>query len=105
MPDVYELPLEPISQTFAFALAGAEVRVTLAWRNAGGSGWCMSLADGDGNPLVSGLPLVTGCDLLGQHRHLGLPFELWVRGGPDDPLSVPTYAGLGTQARLYAVVR
>lgn len=103
MATVYELPLTPIAQTVSLSLAGATVRMTLAWRDAGGSGWCLDLADADGAPLVAGLPLVTGCDLLGQHKHLGLPFELWVQGDPD-PSAVPTYAGLGTQSKLYAVV-
>lgn len=103
MPIVYELPLAPVAQTFSTSVAGRGVRITLAWRNAGGSGWCMSLADENGTPLLSEVPLVTGCDLLGQHKHLGLLFEIWVQGDPD-PAEVPTYAGLGTQAKLYAVV-
>ncbi len=102
MPDVFEVPLTPVAQTFPLAGPGGGRRFTLAWRNAAGSGWCLDIADADGNPLVSGIPLVTGCDLLAGHKHL-IPFGLWVQGDPD-PTEVPTYDGLGEQSKMYLVV-
>ena len=98
---VFEVPLSPMAQTFAITLGGFALRVTVAWRNAGGSGWVMDLVSAaTGLPLVQGVPLVTGHDLLEQHRHLGVPGGMFVMTDAD-PDAVPTYAGLGTVSRLY----
>jgi hypothetical protein len=40
-------------------------------------------------PIVNGIPLVTGVDLLAQYRYLGFSGRLWVQGA-DNPDDVPT---------------
>ena len=35
--------------------------------------WYMDLRDGEGNPLVLGIAIVTGLDLLFPYRHLDVP--------------------------------
>jgi hypothetical protein len=51
---------------------------------------------------VSGIPLVTGVDLLSQYSYLGIPGALLVttdRGAGE----VPTFDGLGVTSHLYYV--
>ena len=99
-----EIPLTANPQSFETLLSGARVRITLTWRNKGGSGWVMDLDNGDGDRLISGIPLVTGCNLLEQYQHIGIPGELWVvtvSGGKA--FDVPTYANLGTGSKLVYV--
>lgn len=99
----YEIPLRPTPQTLTMALGGVDRRLTVTWREAPEAGWILDIADTTGAPIVSGLPLVTGADLLAQHQHLGLGAQLWV-ATDGDPDAVPTFDNLGTAARLYLVV-
>lgn len=63
-------------------------------------GWAVDIASSNGSPIVNGIPLVTGCDLLAQYRHLGFAGELRVQTS-SDPDAVPTWANLGNQSHLY----
>lgn len=100
--NVYEIPLGPQPQRFAVTLSGVDYRLTVQYRKAGGIGWVLDLADATDRPIVRGVPLVTGVDLLAQHRHLGFAGRLWVQGAghPDD---VPTFDDLGTGSHLFWV--
>lgn len=103
--DLYEIPLAPAPERFAVTLPdGSELRMSIVWRNRGGAGWVLDLATSDGTPLVSGIPLVTGCDLLGQFKHIGIPGGLVVVSSGAVPDDEPTFLGLGTDQRLYYVV-
>jgi hypothetical protein len=104
MSQTYEIPLTPQAQTFSVTLAGATYDMTLTWRDAPalGGGWMLDLADASGNPLIQGIPLVTGADLLAQHAHLGLGFQLYIQSD-GDPAAAPTYTSLGVTSHLYAV--
>lgn len=99
---VWEVPLANTPQNFSVTLGGARLQFTTAWRNTGGSGWVIDIADGNKVGLVSGLPLVTGTDLLGQHQHLGIPGQLWVQTD-SNPDAVPTFDNLGITSHLYWV--
>ncbi len=98
MATFYEIPLKPAPQTFTITLGGADYRLTLLYRN----GWVLDIADANNTPMVGGIPLVTGVDLLAQHRHLGFAGRLYVQGAasPDD---VPTFEDLGLTSKLYWV--
>lgn len=63
-------------------------------------GWTVDIASSNGSPIVNGVPIVTGCDLLAQYRHLGFAGELRVQTS-NDPDAVPTWANLGNQSHLY----
>jgi hypothetical protein len=52
--------------------------------------------------LVSGIPLVTGVDLLAPYAYLGFGGELLV-ATDGNTAAVPTYANLGTGSHLYFV--
>ncbi len=98
----YEIPLEPAAQTFQIALAGVSYSVTLWWSWATDS-WNISIADANGVPIVSSIPLVTGVDLLGSFEYLDFGGQLVVQTD-HDPDAVPTYANLGTTGHVYFVV-
>ena len=98
---VLEIPLSGRAERFGITLGGLALTLTLAWRNTGGAGWVLDLADTvSGLPMVRGIPLVTGLDLLEQHRHLGIPGGLFCLTD-GDPLAVPTYANMGTASHLF----
>lgn len=98
----FEIPLAPEPQRFTVTLSGIDYCLTVQYRLAGGAGWVVDIADSNDVPLVSGIPLVTGGDLLASYRHLGFTGALWVQGAsyPDD---VPTYEDLGIGSHMYWV--
>lgn len=104
MTDVYEIPLTAEPQRFAIALAGVTYRMRLAWREAAGGGWFLDIADPDAVPIVNGIPLVTGADLLEQYRHLGFVGSLVVQTD-HDPEAVPTFDNLGSTSHLFLIVQ
>ncbi|WFC66425.1 hypothetical protein EUC41_08915 [Achromobacter denitrificans] len=94
----YEIPLSADSQRFTITLSGVIYNLALTWRS--GTGWVLDIADASSVPLVSGIPLVTGTDLLGQFRHLGIGGRLVVLV-EGDIAAVPDYSDLGTEGKLY----
>lgn len=103
MSVVYEIPLSAANQSFQIQIGGIVYQLTLIWRDADQGGWCLDIADSQQTPILSGVPLVTGVDLLAQYAYLGFGGKLVVFGD-SDPLAAPTFANLGTTTRLYFVV-
>lgn len=101
MTTYYEIPLSPQPQTFNIALAGVTYGFTVRW-NVPNASWVIDISDASGNPLVSGIPMVTGADLLEQYGYLGLNFAL-VAQTDNSPDTVPTFDDLGTTGHLYAI--
>lgn len=94
---VTEIPLTPDNQKFSITLAGTDYQISILWR---GEFWVMDLMDKSGSLIISGIPLVTGADLLAQYSYLALGFSLYVLC--DDPTSVyPTKTDLGIRSHLY----
>lgn len=101
MATIVEIPLSAAApQTFNIGLAGVEYRLTLIWQQAAQGGWVLDIAEAGGAPILAGLPLVTGVDLLAQHRHLGIGGQLRVISDTS-PDAVPGFADLGVTGRLY----
>jgi hypothetical protein len=115
MPNLYEIPLSGSPQRFSITLpvegaaanAVAVYTMTFNYRAAdpavaGGCGWTLDISDQFGNPVLCGMPLVTGTDLLGQFAYLDLGGHLGVRseGIPD---ATPTFDNLGSGSHLYWV--
>jgi hypothetical protein len=100
MTTVTEIPLTPTPQTFGITLSGIAYRMKLIWREAGGAGWVLDIADGNGIAIVCGIPLVTGVDLLAAYPDKGFGGQLRVLtdGGAD---AAPTFANLGVTSHLY----
>ena len=110
MPDVSEIPLSGWPQRFNLNVpleggsgAVGKYFMVFQYRNAPMGGWVMDINDGAGNPLVCGIPLVTGADLLAQYAYLGLGGHIVVvsDAAPD---AVPTFDNLGSGSHVYWVV-
>lgn len=99
---VFEVPLNGQPQSLAITLGNVPYRLTVQWRNA--CGWVLDIATIGGAPLLQGVPLVTGADLLAQYRYLGIAGSLFASTDAD-PNAVPTYANLGTASHLYFAVK
>ena len=100
--NTFEIPLSPDPQRFMITLSGVEYRLTVQYREAGGAGWVLDIADASNQALVGGIPLVTGVNLLRQYRHLGFTGGIWVQGAVD-PDSVPTFDALGIGSHVFWV--
>lgn len=98
----WEIPLSPEPQRLAITLAGVAYVLTVRWRDADQGGWVLDIADGQSVPILAGVPLVTGADLLAQYAHLGFAGELIVQTDHDLD-AVPTFENLGDTSHLYFV--
>jgi len=97
---ITEIPLSPDNQLFRIQLAAVTYTLQIIWRDA--AGWIMDVMDSGGTPILSGVPLVTGANLLAQYPQLGISGALVVAtdvGAPDDA----TKTNLGTYAHLLFV--
>lgn len=98
----YEIPLSGEPENFTVSLAGTEYRISVWYKNVDEGGWIIDISTTDDSPLINGVPLVTGIDLLRQYKYLGIAGELWV-GTDGDIDAVPTYDNLGTASHLYFI--
>lgn len=102
MSTYYEIPLSPQPQTFNITLGGVQYQFLVTW-NVVNASWMINIADSSENPILSGIPMVTGVDLLEQYGYLGFQFQL-ICQTDNAPDVVPTFADLGTTGHLYAIV-
>lgn len=102
MSTIYEIPLTSTPQTFNITLGGTTYEFALYYRNVTGGGWTIDISDANGNPIVTGIPMVTGTNLLKQYAYLGFQGGLWVQT-TSNPDAVPTFQNLGTDGKLYWV--
>jgi hypothetical protein len=100
---IYEIPLRPGAQKFSVDFGTIYV-MRLVYRDAEEAGWTLDILQQDEEPILCGIPLVTGADLLDQYAYLGFGVRLYVLTD-GDPFAVPTYANLGTGAHLYVEPR
>lgn len=99
MTVIAEIPLTADNQTFSISLAGSDYRMQILWRE---SFWCLDINDASNSPVICGIPLLTGYDLLKQYAWLDLGFELHVLcdvSGQENP----TQTDMGTLSHLYVV--
>ncbi len=97
---IYEMPMTAKPQRFSIALSGVTYQLTVKW-NVAAQCWILDIADEFGVPIVSGIPVVTGADLLGQYEYLNFGGKLFVRtDGNDLP---PGFKNLGITSKVYWV--
>lgn len=97
---IFTIPLVAIPQTFVIDLAGVTYNLTNKWNDSPDAGWVLDIADSAQNPIVAGLPLITGCNVLEGLGYLGINGELWVYTDGDSS-EVPTLTNLGSNSNLY----
>jgi hypothetical protein len=98
----YLIPLLPTPQTLSITLAGVQYNLSVWWNNVS-QNWMIDIFDINNNPIVTGIPMVTGVDLLEQFGYLGFGGQL-IAQTTNDPDVVPTFADLGSTGNLYFVV-
>jgi hypothetical protein len=96
------IPLQPTNQTFGITMAGVQYQLTVRW-NDPNQAWTLDIADSNNNPIISGIPLVTGQDLLAPYKYLGIDGQLIVQT-TNNTNEVPTLANLGSTGNLYFVL-
>lgn len=104
---IFEIPLSGVPQRFPITLSGVTYVMTFQFRvfgpwNSGQGTWHLDIADDNGLPLATGIPLVTGANLLQQFAYLNFGGELWVVTEGSDATS--TFDGLGTDSHVYWLV-
>jgi hypothetical protein len=98
----FQVPLQAAPQRLTITLAGVQYTLTLQYRNTVEGGWILDIGDSNNNPIVQGIPLVTGADLLAQYAYLGFGGQLRVQT-TSNPDAVPTFENLGTDGLLWFV--
>ncbi|WP_036771777.1 phage baseplate plug family protein [Photorhabdus australis] len=100
MAGIVEIPLSPINQQFDIQLDGINYKMRLIWRDI--AGWILDIMTPDSEPIVTGLPLVFGTNLLEQYRHLGFNGSLIFYGDINQEKSFRN--NLGKEDKLYFVI-
>ncbi|MBP2167722.1 hypothetical protein J2125_000914 [Erwinia toletana] len=95
-----EIPLTPDNQQFTILIGNLSWRIRLLWRDD--AGWIMDLQQSDGTAIISGIPLVSGVDLLAQYNSLGFGFSLYFLSDVDTQ-QYATKTDLGSNSHLYVV--
>jgi len=95
----WAFPLLPQAQEMQIQLGAVEYTVRFGWGATTDGGWFIDLSDVDGNPILMGLPLTAGENVLQQFDYLGIPGEIRVQTD-GNVLVEPTYANLGSNGQV-----
>lgn len=101
MSTAFEIPLAAAPQKITIALGGVTYRLVFVW-NTVSLCWVLDIYSADSAPVLLGVPIVTGADLLAQYAYLGFGGQLIVQSDPDPDL-VPSFASLGAGGHVYWV--
>lgn len=97
------IPFQNIPQEFSISLENRDVTIFQRWNEFSNS-WQIDISDTQtGASLISGLPLVTGCDLLEPFPELGFIGSLVVATDGDN-YAIPTLDNLGINSNVYYLV-
>jgi hypothetical protein len=98
---IQEVPLQNSAQKFSIELVKTVYNCTVTWNSFGGA-WILDIATAQNTPLVTGIPIVTGCDLLKQFPEFDFGGKL-VAQTDFDQYAIPTYDNLGIAGKLYFI--
>ena len=99
MSTTYEFPLRPEAQQIRIQLGTVEYIVRFGWGDTADGGWFIDISDAEAVPLLRGLALTAGENVLQQFDYLGIAGEIRVQTDGDD-LVEPTYANLGSNGKV-----
>lgn len=95
----YLIPLIAQNQEFDISLNGVSYHLIVKW-NTFSNSWILYIESDQREPILSGIPLVTGCDLLEEFAYLGIGGAMVVQSS-NDPDEVPDYSSLGSTGNLF----
>lgn len=98
---IWEIPLQAMPQSLYITLGGVSYFLTVHW-NAYANTWVLDIANENQAPIASGLPLITGVNLLAQYAYLQIGGMLVVQTD-QTPYALPTATNLGTDSHLYFI--
>lgn len=99
----YEVPLVAgTPQKVKVPLAGVTYTLTVKWCVPANC-WVVDIADATGTPILSGIPLITGADLLAQYGYLNFGGQIQCQTD-HDLLAPPTFDNLGITGHAFFVV-
>jgi hypothetical protein len=104
MPTIWEIPLSPRTQKMRVDISGTVYTLHLKFNSVCNT-WIMDVNDSNDFPVLEGVPLVTGSDLFGQFRYLGIgggvPVIVMTIGPGRSPDEIPNYVNLGIDGRVF----
>ena len=89
-------------QTFSISLGGTTYQLTFHYHNVDMGGWVLDIADASNKPILCGIPLVLGVDLLAQYAYLNFGGMLVVMNDGGGT-AVPTFQNIGKDSHIYFV--
>jgi hypothetical protein len=99
---VYQIPLTNSNQTLQTTLLNVVYIFTVRW-NALANLWYLDINDINNEPLLNGVPMVAGVNLLAQFGHLGIGGAL-VAQNVSEPNAPIGYDDLGQTGFLLFLV-
>jgi hypothetical protein len=99
MSTILTIPLVNQPQEFQITLGATTYNFVLKW-NYVSLNWVLDIYDQDDNPIVRGIPLITGADLFEQYGYLGFGGQLIAQTDGDVTVP-PTFENLGNGGSLY----
>lgn len=98
----YIVPLVPANQEFDISLAGVSYHLKVKW-NSFSNAWVLDIQDSQKENILTGIPMITGCDLLEQYAYLDIGGAMVVQSS-NDPTLVPDYTTLGITGNLFFII-
>lgn len=99
MTTTVEIPLISMPQRFTITLAGVSYNMILRW-NEPGQFWGLDILDQNDEDILTGVPLITGANLLEGYDYLNFGGALTVSTDYDVG-APPTSSNLGSQSHLW----
>lgn len=96
---IFRIPFVNTNQNFNITLSGKNLRVTCNW-NEELPAWVISIQDASTQQyIISGVALVTGCNLFSQFYYTGVKGEIavYTNGNPGE---IPTFESLGNESQV-----
>lgn len=101
MSNTYEVPLINSPQLFSITLSNIDYNIKVVWNDIAQC-WVIDFYDANQTLILSGVPLVTGVNLLEPYPDLNFSGKLFVQTD-HDLTAVPTFDNLGITSHLYWV--